>query len=77
MAITMARLGGSSEFLNYILDVMWQRLLHMLHDVSSSLPCLLAMISVAHHCDREIPGWVPLNLSHGAHMQYILSQCCM
>ena len=55
MAITMARLGGSSEFLNYILDVMWQRLLHMLHDVSSSLPCLLAMISVAHHCDRRFP----------------------
>ena len=41
----------------------------MLHDVSSSLSCLLAMIDVAHHCDREIPGWVPLNLSHGAHMQ--------
>jgi hypothetical protein len=53
----------------YILDVMWQRLLYMLHDVSSSPSCLLAMINVAHHCDQAIPGWLPLNFSHGAHMQ--------
>lgn len=42
----------------------WQCLLYVLHDVSNSPPCLLAMADGAHHSVQEIPKWVPLNLSH-------------
>jgi hypothetical protein len=40
--------SGSSKLLNYILDVTWQCLLYVLHDVSKSLPCLLAKVNGAH-----------------------------
>ena len=61
--------NGSSKPLNYTLSVTWQWLVYVLHVVSNSLLGMLAKVNGAHHCDRKIPGWVPLYLSHGAHMR--------